>query len=255
MAFTGKLFGALIGSLAGPMGAILGGVVGHLFDRAVEERKALNIFPGASTSLYSDSVSAAQVNFLTSLIGLSIAVANADGHVRVSQVEIIKSFFRSQFPFAHDDQRLVQRIIDESYKNREEIDINGLCHYYRGVSNFEGRLLLLWLLFKIAHADSEGVIRVEEDMIHRIAGLLGVGAAEFMSIRAEFIQDKSRAYEIFGLEPAASDEEVRAAYRRLAAQNHPDRVANLGEEFVKVAEEKFKTINAAYEEIRKERGF
>ncbi|GAH06622.1 unnamed protein product, partial [marine sediment metagenome] len=88
MAFTGKLFGALIGSLAGPMGAILGGVVGHLFDRAVEERKAYNIFPGTSPSLYSDSVSATQVNFLTSLIGLSIAVANADGHVRVSQVEV-----------------------------------------------------------------------------------------------------------------------------------------------------------------------
>lgn len=255
MAFTGKLFGALIGSLAGPMGVILGGVVGHLFDRAVEERKAFNIFPDTSPSLYSDSVSAAQVNFLTSLIGLSIAVANADDHVRVSQIEIIKSFFRSQFPFARDDQRLVQKIIDESYKNREEIDINGLCLYYRGISNFEGRLLLLWLLFKIAYADSEGVIRVEEEMIRRIAGLLGVGVAEFMSIRAEFIEDKSRAYEIFGLEPAASDEEVRAAYRRLAAQNHPDRVANLGEEFVKVAEEKFKTINAAYEEIRKERGF
>jgi len=255
LAFTGKLFGALIGSLAGPMGVILGGVVGHLFDRAVEERKAFNIFPDTSPSLYSDSVSAAQVNFLTSLIGLSIAVANADDHVRVSQIEIIKSFFRSQFPFARDDQRLVQKIIDESYKNREEIDINGLCLYYRGISNFEGRLLLLWLLFKIADADSEGVIRVEEEMIRRIAGLLGVGVAEFMSIRAEFIEDKSRAYEIFGLEPAASDEEVRAAYRRLAAQNHPDRVANLGEEFVKVAEEKFKTINAAYEEIRKERGF
>ncbi|MBA7525485.1 Co-chaperone protein DjlA [subsurface metagenome] len=255
MAFTGKLFGALIGSLAGPMGAILGGVVGHLFDRAVEERKAYNIFPGTSPSLYSDSVSAAQVNFLTSLIGLSIAVANADGHVRVSQVEVIKSFFRSQFPFTHDDQRLVQRIIAESYKNREEIDINALCRYYRGVSNFEGRLLLLWLLFKIADADSQGVIRVEEEMIRRIAGLLGAGAAEFMSIRAEFIRNESRAYEIFGLEPAASDEEVRAAYRRLAAQNHPDRVANLGEEFVKVAEEKFKTINAAYEEIRKEREF
>jgi DnaJ like chaperone protein len=255
LAFTGKLFGALIGSLAGPLGTVLGGVIGHLFDRAAEERKAFNIFPGTSPAVYSDSVSAAQVNFLTSLIGLSIAVANADGHVRVSQVEVIKSFFRSQFPFARDDQWLVQRIIDETYKNREEIDTNGLCHYYRSVSNFEGRLLLLWLLFKIAQADSEGVIRVEEKMIRRIAGLLGIGAAEFMSIRAEFIRDKSKAYEIFGLESAASDEEVRAAYRRLAAQNHPDRVANLGEEFVKVAEEKFKTINAAYEEIRKERGF
>jgi DnaJ like chaperone protein len=38
-------------------------------------------------------------------------------------------------------------------------------------------------------------------------------------------------------------------------ENHPDRVANLGPEFVKVAEEKFKAIQEAYEEIRREKGF
>ncbi|GAH62533.1 unnamed protein product, partial [marine sediment metagenome] len=48
---------------------------------------------------------------------------------------------------------------------------------------------------------------------------------------------------------------IRSAYRKLAAQYHPDRVDNLGEEFVRVAEEKFKRINEAYEEIKKERGF
>ena len=38
-------------------------------------------------------------------------------------------------------------------------------------------------------------------------------------------------------------------------KNHPDKVASLGPEFVKVAEERFKAIQEAYEEIRRERGF
>lgn len=56
-------------------------------------------------------------------------------------------------------------------------------------------------------------------------------------------------YEILGVSPAASREEIRAAYRRLANQYHPDKVAHLGEEFRQLAETKFKTIQAAYQEL------
>ena len=48
--------------------------------------------------------------------------------------------------------------------------------------------------------------------------------------------------------------EVKAAYRRLALQNHPDRVAALGEDVRKAAEKKFQDINAAKETIWKARG-
>jgi DnaJ like chaperone protein len=58
-----------------------------------------------------------------------------------------------------------------------------------------------------------------------------------------------------GISPDASNEQIRSAYRKLAAQYHPDKVANLGKEFTDVAEEKFKLINEAYGEIRSQRGF
>ena len=57
-------------------------------------------------------------------------------------------------------------------------------------------------------------------------------------------------YAVLGVEPGAGQEEVRAAYRRLAAQYHPDKVAHLGEDFQRLAEQKFKTIQAAYEVLR-----
>ncbi|HTO23132.1 MAG TPA: DnaJ domain-containing protein, partial [Spirochaetia bacterium] len=58
-----------------------------------------------------------------------------------------------------------------------------------------------------------------------------------------------------GVRPDAGIDEIKAAYRALSLRHHPDKVANLGPEFVKVAEEKFKAIQRAYEEVRRERGF
>ncbi len=252
MAFKGKLIGALLGSIAGPMGTILGGVIGHLFDRATEERRATE---GFRIPYQTDAVSAAQLNFLTALIGLSIAVANADRHVRTSQVRALRSFFRQNFPYSEADQRVIQRIIDETFRRRDQLDVPGLCGYYRATSTSAGRLLLLRLLFKVADADGLGISAEEERLIRTIAERLGIDAYGFRSIQAEFIHEESRAYQILGLSPGASEGEVRSAYRKLAAQYHPDTVANLGEEFVKVAEEKFKLINQAYEDIRRERGF
>jgi DnaJ like chaperone protein len=248
MAFKGKLIGALLGSLAGPMGTILGGLVGHLYDRATEERDAAGRIGQRSRGI-EDSISAAQLDFLTSLIGLSIAVANADRHVRVSQIEALKIFFKQNFPYSQDDHRIIQEV------NRDRLDVDALASYYRLSSSPAGRLLLLRLLFKIAEADKRGVSEAEEQLIRRIAAALRIDAASYRSVAAEFKQEDNQAYSILGVSPDASNDKIRSAYRKLAAQHHPDTVANLGEEFTRVAEEKFKLINKAYEEIRAQRGF
>jgi DnaJ like chaperone protein len=255
VAIKGKLIGALLGSFAGPMGTILGGVIGHLFDMASNERRTSGGFFTRPDHPTVDSVSSAQLNFLSSLIGLSIAVANADGHVRTSQINTLKSFFRENFPYSEDDRHIIHQIIDETFINRTRLNVAGLCGYYRSISVLSDRLLLLRLLFKIAVADNLGIDTREEALIRKIATLLGLNEYHFTSVQAEFSRAEKRAYQILGVDPQASEADIRSAYRKLASEHHPDRVANLGEEFVKVAEEKFKLINEAYEEIRKERGF
>ncbi|HEY9593296.1 MAG TPA: TerB family tellurite resistance protein [Spirochaetia bacterium] len=259
MAITGKLLGALIGSIAGPLGTIIGGLIGHLFDRAAEERQSFGAAEDARIAAgvwgETDPVSQAQVNFLTCLIGLSISVAQADGRVKTSHVAAMKEFFRTHFSFPSVDQDVIQRLIDEMYANRDRIDVQGLCAYYATVSTPEGRVLLLRLLFQIAQADAAGVTRNEEELIRRIALMLGLGEQAFRQVRAEFIRQTGGAWQVLGLAPDASIDEIKAAYRRLSLENHPDKVASLGPEFVKVAEEKFKVIQEAYEEIRREKGF
>ncbi len=261
MAIAGKLIGALIGSIAGPFGTIFGGLIGHLFDRAAEERQMLGSAAGprAAGGLEfddaADPVSQAQVNFLACLIGLSLVVADTDVGVRPSHLTAMKEFFRKNFSFPSVDQQLLQRIIDEMYANRQRIDVPGLCSYYAAVSTPEGRLLLLRLLFQIAQSDAQGVSAAEEERIRRIAAMLGLDGGAFRQVRAEFRGNGDRAWDVLGVSPDADVEQIKAAYRQLVLQNHPDRVSNLGPEFVKVAEEKFKAIQEAYEEIRRRKGF
>ena len=67
--------------------------------------------------------------------------------------------------------------------------------------------------------------------------------------------DVDMAYKVLEIEPSATDDEVKKAYKKMALKHHPDKVATLGDDVKKAAEEKFKAVVAAYESIKKERGF
>ena len=90
-------------------------------------------------------------------------------------------------------------------------------------------------------------------MIHAIAGYMGVSGKDFDSIQAMFYKDTTAAYKILEIPSEVTDNEVKKAYRKMAAKFHPDKVHHLGVEFQKMAEEKFKTLNDAYTQIKKER--
>ena len=114
------------------------------------------------------------------------------------------------------------------------------------------RLQMIHVLFGLSQADGY-VHPLEVKIIHDISGHLGISSKDFESIQAMFYKDTTSAYKILEIGTEASDIEVKKAYRKMAAKFHPDKVHHLGEEFQKMAEEKFKTLNDAYTQIKKER--
>lgn len=197
------------------------------------------------------ALSASQLSFLSSLVGLSIAVAGAGGRVRLQQVEALKSFFRESFPYADEDQQLLARLVDRTFQARQRLGVDELARHFTGASTPAGRRLLVRLLLKIAAGEDAGVPVAGQRLIRRIAGTLGLENAEYEGLAAEFQAPAGREYRVLGLEPGASEEEVRSAYRRLASECHPDRFASLGPEFVQAAEERFKILQEAYDEVRR----
>ena len=66
--------------------------------------------------------------------------------------------------------------------------------------------------------------------------------------------DLKACYDILEVSESASDEEVKRAYKKAAVKYHPDRVASLGPDVQKEANERFAKINAAYDQIKAARG-
>jgi len=231
----GKWIGGGLGwAFGGPIGAILGFAMGSVLDGVRIEK---TFYHGT-----------ARGDFAMSLLVLSAAVMKADGKVVKSELEYVKNFFLSQFG-TEETNRLIQ-ILKEVLN--QEINLRDVSVQVGQFMDYPSRLQLLHYLFGIATADRQ-FDKSEENVIEQIAGYMGVDPSDFASIRAMFVRNINNAYDILELTPDTTDEEVKKAYRRLAIQYHPDKVAHLGEDIKKAATEKFQTLNAAYDEIKKQR--
>jgi DnaJ like chaperone protein len=118
----------------------------------------------------------------------------------------------------------------------------------------EVRVQLVHYLFGIAKADGS-VSEIEIEVIKGISNKLGISQVEFESVKNMFYRDTNSDYRVLGIEPTATDDEVKKAYRQMAVKFHPDKVAQMGEEYQKGAKEKFQKIQDSYDAIKKQRGF
>ncbi len=68
---------------------------------------------------------------------------------------------------------------------------------------------------------------------------------------ADSSQRPRSPYDVLGVSPNASQDQIAAAYRRLVQQYHPDKVAGMAPEFRELAELRMKEINSAYEYLKR----
>ena len=241
MAKFGKWVGLGLGwALGGPIGGILGLAVGSIFDSGKSD------VGGQVRNVRTKTL---RGDYAASLLVLIAAVMKADGRVMKSELEYVKRYFVSRFgeDTANEAVVMLRDIL------KQEIPVRDVTHQLSQRLDSSYRLEMLHFLFGIASSDGS-VSDSENDVINRISGYMSISDSDFQSIRAMFVSQTDASYKILEIEPTSSDEEVKKAFRHMAMKYHPDKVSHLGEDFKKVANEKFRKVQEAYDRIKKERG-
>lgn len=221
----------------------IGGIVGFLVGSAIE---------GGTTNVKKGQRQSATTrgDFMVSLIVLTAAVMKADGVVKKSELDFVKQYFLRSFgkDAANDAIKMLRDIL------KKEIPVSDVSRQVGQHLDYSSKLQLLHYLFGISSAD--GIThRSEVELINSISNYMGINTSDFNSIKSMFYSDTNAAYSILGISPNASEDEIKKAYKKMAVEYHPDKVSYLGEDVQKSAKEKFQKISAAYEAIKKERGF
>ena len=243
MAKFGKWIGGGLGwAMGGPIGAIFGFIIGSIVDGSSTE-----LLTGrGKTTGYSGRTTTG--GYVMSLLVLTAAVMKADGKVVKSELDYVKKFMVQNFgtASAQEGVKMLRDILKQS------IPVNEVCRQIQMNMNYSARLQLLHFLFGIAQADDR-VDETERKVIENIGMQMGIGRSDFESIQAMFVRNIDADYKILEIEPGASNDELKKAYRRMAMKYHPDKVSHLGNDFQKAAKDKFQKVSQAYENIKKER--
>ncbi|TMV14872.1 molecular chaperone DjiA [Arenibacterium halophilum] len=187
------------------------------------------------------------VAFTIAVIALGAKMAKADGTVTRDEV----TAFREVFLIAREDEANAARVF-----NMARTDVAGYRDYAASVSRmFEGdrRVLsdLMEGLFHIAIADGH-YHPAEDQFLADVAEIFGLSPAEFAGLRCRFVPDsRPDPYSVLGVSPDTPRDQIRAAWRQLVRETHPDRMMARGvpEEAVKLAEKRLRDINQAWDDI------
>ena len=188
-------------------------------------------------------------SFFVSLLVLSSAVIKADGKTHPAELRTVREFIRSNFgeQAAAQAEQILQRL------DSQQVNIYSVGDQIAANMNYSQRLQLFQYLVSIATADGD-FSASEKSVLEAIASAIRLTSTDAASIIAMYYKEADSAYTVLEISPSATDEEVRSAYRRMAMKYHPDRVATLGPDVQKAAEEKFKKIQEAYATIKRQRG-
>ncbi|KRO89474.1 MAG: molecular chaperone DjlA [Cryomorphaceae bacterium BACL29 MAG-121220-bin8] len=221
-----------------------GAIIGY-FLGSITENISFNKFK--NTNLNSISTQEFELN----LLALASVVIKADGKVTKQELDFVRAYFVSAY--GKERANATFKIFNDSLKNIEISPLK-ISALFNSALNYESRIQVIHFLFGIAKADGK-VSTLEIKKLLEFSNLLRLSYADFLSIKAMFINEVGGAYRILEIEKSATNQQIKRAYKDLAKKHHPDKVQHLGTAYVKAAKDKFQKIQEAYERIKQERGF
>ena len=190
-------------------------------------------------------------DFEINLLALASLVIKADGKVTQNELDFVRRYFISAYGKNRANE--VFKIFNQNVKNKG-ISESKISRLFNLALNYESRLQVIHFLFGIAKADGN-ISELEIKKLLEFSNLFKLSYADFLSIKAMFIQETDNAYKILELDKTATNDQIKKSYRELAKKHHPDKVQHLGDAYGKAAQDNLQQIQKAYHNIKNDRGF
>ena len=237
MGWTGKTIGAIAGSAFGPLGAVFGAWVGHGYDQQ------------------NDAAEAAQqedLNNRSCLFAIGVCAAYADGVLQTNERKRLIILAQQLFgscPETEIDQHI-------AHIRHSQFGVNECAQSFTAL-NREAQASMDMEIIAILFSDSH-FTDSEYNWLNQFVRLTGSNPADWQNLmqfydRAMFQPfDRNACLKTLGLAPQADAQAIRNAYRQLAREYHPDRLAQVPAAVRSLAEDKLRELNAAYEALTKQ---
>ena len=239
MSLNKKLFW---GGLGWVLGGPIGGILGYAW-ASMSGDSTLKDYKGHYSKSRTQSG-----DFIVSLMVLFAKVMKADKKLLRSELTFIKDFLGKELKSS--DVQYFMILFKDILK--QDYPLKDVCKQIQRSMDHPSRIELIHILFGLAFADKH-IDESEIKAIRTIAGYLNINQKDYESIKAMFIKDNSFAYKILEIDPSCNNDELKKGYRKMANKYHPDKVSHLGDDLQRIAEDKFKAVNNAYQTIKKER--
>tara|TARA_B100000029_G_C17607810_1_gene968097 strand:+ start:8158 stop:8943 length:786 start_codon:yes stop_codon:yes gene_type:complete len=256
MAWWGKLIGGTVGfMLGGPLGALLGSSVGHQFDARRKRQGSAGFLPGNQERT--------QAAFFTATFSVMGHLAKSDGHVSAKEIQAAKALM-TQMQLTTSQCEAAISLFEKG--KQSDFPLDEVLEQFKRECHRRVTLLRMFLEIQVQAALADGQVDPAENQILLYsAQVLGFDSNQVERL-INFIrgtdynstnQEKSleNAYQVLGVKPEASDANIKTAYRRLMSRHHPDKLVSKGlpEEMIKLATDKTKEIQRAWEVVRNHR--
>jgi DnaJ like chaperone protein len=286
MAIFGKIIGGAIGfAVGGPLGAVAGAAFGNSFDQEDHYSSGISVkCPHCSTSIIIEGIGywkcsrcnnefsygntdelispeeRFQYIFLITTFACLGKIAKADGVVSSHEVKIFEDFARNALSLNDEDMKYARDIFYEAGNSNESFDdivkqFYDICKEDRNVI-----LEMMFLQLRLAMADGKLDPR-EEGLLLKAKSIFKISDNEYKQMKALFIHDNDEIdhidayYTVLGCNKNDSDETIKTRHRELVHKFHPDKLSSKGlpEELIEFSNQKFKTIQTAYEAVKQDR--
>ena len=254
-----RIIGAIVGWIWS--GSFWGGLLGFFIGGFIDSMTKARVVIHRRTTSRDDFIK-------TMLIFTTVVVKSDNGKMMRSELDFVKAQLLRLL--GHEKTQEALLVLRDMLN--QEFDIAAVAHQFGRNSSIHEKLMMLQYLFGLAATDGT-VDPAEMEVIRFISNSMGISDRYFESLKAMFFgwqgnfggggyssgsyrpaYNIENDYKILEIEPSATDEEVKKAYRTQAMKHHPDKVNHLGDEIRKAAEERFAKLNESYERIKRARG-